>query len=237
MPVPVPEGSVQPGSSVKIPVWLRCPDALGTSHHNLSVCYDTTISPSKSSPRLTCLTLSLVCQPSLQVQCRRSGLLSYSNTPGQQVVVSLSNMAKDLVTSMDSLTVTQVVLVSRDQQLAMVQSSSGGCTVSRGETTSLAVQTVQLETVEPQWRDMARLKQLPANVIIPGGRLHFSSVIASGTAGQPAHCPPFTDFVKSYLTHNMGRRGNPPVLGQDLCVVMWRSGGTSPSMRQTIVTG
>ena len=146
VPVPVPEGSVQPVRSVQIPVCRRCPDIL-------VVCFDTTISPSKTSPRLTCLTLSLVCQPSFQVQCRRSGLLSYPNTFSQQFEVSL--------------------------------------------TTSLSVQMVLLERV---------------NI--------FCSVRASGTAGQPG-----------------GRRGNPPVLGQDLCVVMWRSGGTSPSMRQTIVTG
>jgi hypothetical protein len=84
------------------------------------------------------------------------------------MVVSLTNMSKDLVTSMDSLIVTQVVLVSRDQQLAVVQSSSAGCFVSRGLRTGLAMQTVQPETLEPQWRDMPRLKQLPANVIIPG---------------------------------------------------------------------
>jgi len=233
--VPVPEVTIQPGCSARIPVWLRCPHTVGTSHHNLSVYYDTTISPSKSTPRLTCLTLSLVCQPSLQVQCKRSGLLSHSNIPGQQMVVSLTNMAKDLVSSMDSLTVTQVVLVSRDQQLVKVQSSSSGCSVSRGETTSLAMQTVQVETVSAEWRDMARLRQLPANVIIPGGRLHFSSVLGSGTAGQPAHTPPSTDIIKSYLTHNLGRRGNAPVLGQDLCMVMWRSGGTSPAMGQTVV--
>jgi len=235
LPVPLPDVSVQPGCSVRLPVWVRGPDTLGTSQHNLSVYYDTTISPSKSTPRLASLPLTLVSQPSLHVKCRRSGQLSHSNTPGKQMVVSLTNMSKDLVTSMDSLTVTQVVLVSRDQQLAVVQSSSAGCSVARGETTTLAVQTVQLETVEPQWRDMARLSQLPANVIIPGGRLYFTSVTARGTAGQPTHCPPATDFIKSYFTHNLGRRGNAPVLGQDLCVVIWRSGGSSPAMGQTVV--
>ena len=111
-----------------------------------------------------------------------------------------------------------------------MQSCGDGCTVSHGEITSLAVKTVQLETVEPQWQDIARLNQLEVNVNI------FSSFRASWTAGQPAQCPPITDFVKRYPTHKLGRRGNPPVLGQALCVVLWRSGGTSPSMRQTVVT-
>jgi len=235
IPIPVPDTVIQPGSSIKMPVWIRCPDLLGTSHHNLSVCYDTTISPSKSSMRLTCLTLTLVCQPSLQVRCRRSGLLSHSNTPGKHMVVSLTNMVKDLVTSMDSLTVTQVVLVSRTQQLAMVESSNAGCSVSRGETTSIPLQTVELETVDDKWTDMERLRQLPANVVIPGGRIHFTSLLGKGTAEQPAHHPPALDFLKSYFTHNLGRRGNPPVLGEDLCMIMWRSGGNTPAMGQTVV--
>ena len=217
----VPEVTIQPGCSARIPVWLRFPHTVGSSHHYLSV---------------YCLTLSLVCQPSLQVQSRRSELLSHSNIPGQQNLVSLTIMAKDLVTSMDSLTVTQVVLVSRDQLLINVQFSSSGCFVSRRETTSLAMQTVQVETVAVVWRDMPRLRQLPANVIIPGGRLHFSPLLASWTAGQPARCPPNTDYVKSYLTHNLSRRGNAPVLGQDLCMVMWMRGGTSPAIGQTVIS-
>jgi len=235
MPISIPEKIIQPGSSIKIPVWIRCPDILGTSHHNLSVCYDTTISPSKSSMRITSLTLTLVCHPSLQVKCRRSGLLSHSNIPGKHMVVSMTNMAKDLVTSMDNLTVTQVVLVSRTQQLAVEESSNAGCSVSRGETTSLSAQTVEMETVDAKWTDMERLRQLPANVVIPGGRIHFTSLLGRGTAEQSAHLPPATDFLKSYFTHNLGRRGNPPVLGQDLCVVMWRSGGNNPAMGQTVV--
>jgi len=234
MPIPVP--SIQPGCIVKIPVWLRCPDTLGISHHNLSACYHTTTTPSKSTMRMNCHTLSLASQPSLQVTCRRSSLLSHSNTPGKKVVVTLTNMAKDLVTSMDSLTVTQVVLVSRTQQLATVQCSNAGCSVSRGETTCLTVQTVEVDSVEEKWSDLARLKILPANVIIPGGRLHFSSLLSLGTAEQPAHCPPHTHSLKTFLTHNLGRRGNPPVLGQDLCVVMWRSGGDTPTMGHTVVT-
>ena len=151
------------------------------------------------------------------------------------MVVSLTNMVKDLVTSMDSLTVTQVVLVSRTQQLAMVESSNAGCSVSRGETTSIPLQTVELETVDDKWTDMERLRQLPANVVIPGGRIHFTSLLGKGTAEQPAHHPPALDFLKSYFTHNLGRRGNPPVLGEDLCMIMWRSGGNTPAMGQTVV--
>ena len=95
---------------------------------------------------------------------------SYSNTFSQQFEVSLTNMATDMVRSMNSLAVE--VLVSRGQWLALVQSHSAGCTVSHGETTSLAMQMVQLETVEPQWQDIARLNQLQVNVNISGGRLH-----------------------------------------------------------------
>ena len=137
-------------------------------------------------------------------------MLSYPNTFSQQEV-SVTNMAT--VRSMKSLAVSHVVVVSRDQRLALVQSRGAGCTVSDAENISLSVQMVLLERVEPQWQDTAGLNQWIVDVNI------FCSVRASGTAGQPG-----------------GRRGNPPELGQDLCVVMWRSGGTSPSMRQTVVT-
>ena len=146
--------------------------------------FNNIISTSISSPRLTCLILSLMCRPCSKIQCRKNGLLRYSNTPGQQVDMCLTNMAKDL--------------------------------------------------------DMVRLKQLPVNVIIPGGgRLDFSTVIASGAACQTAHCPPLTDFDKSYLTQYLGSRGDyHQVLGhgQDLYEVKWRCGVTSPAMGQNIVT-
>ena len=74
-------------------------------------------------------------------------MLSYPNTFSQQVEVSLINMATDMVGSMKSLAVSHVVLVSRDQRLALVQSRGAGCTVSHDETTSLAVKTVQLDTI------------------------------------------------------------------------------------------
>ena len=128
------------------------------------------------------------------------------------VTLTNANMAKDLVTSMDSLEVTQVVLVSRTQQLATVQSSNAGCFLSRGETTCLTVQTVEVDSVEEKWADPARLKMLPANVIIPGGRLHFSS-------SQHTALP--TNTASRYPSHTIWAGG-----ATLPCVVMWREGGT-----------
>ena len=77
---------------------------------------------------------------------------------------------------------------------------------------------------------MVRLKQPPVIVISPGGgELLFSSVIDSGKAFQPAH------LVESYPTHYLVSWGYHTVLGQDLCVVMWRGGGTGPAMGQNVV--
>jgi len=233
--IPLSDSELKPGSIVKLPLWVRCPELIGSSDYNLFLYYDTVCNPSKATPRLKCLTVNLTGQPSLSLSCRRRGLLRHSNSPGQQIMASLSNMSRDLASSMDTLTVTQLVLISREQRLGLLQSSGTCCAVSRGETTNLALQTEVVDTVDSQWKDMARLKQLPANVVIPGGNLYFSSVISSGIASQPAHCPPFIDFIKGYMTHNLGRRGNPPLLDQDMCVVMWRSSGSSSTMGQIMV--
>ena len=38
-----------------------------------------------------------------------------------------------------------------------------------------------------------------------------------------------------YFAHNLGRRGNPPLLSGDLCLVIWRSAGSSPIIGQSVV--
>ena len=38
-----------------------------------------------------------------------------------------------------------------------------------------------------------------------------------------------------YFAHNLGRRGNPPLLAGDLCLVLWRSAGSSPIIGQSVV--
>ena len=48
------------------------------------------------------------------------------------------------------------------------------CSASISETTS-SVQIEQLNTVELQCLDMARYKQQPVNMTIPGGRLSFTT--------------------------------------------------------------
>ena len=89
LPVPLPSGSIQPGESARLPVWVRGSDTLGTSQHNLTVYYYTTSTTSKATPRMTSIPLALVSQPSLKVQCSRSGQLSHSNILGMQLVVHL----------------------------------------------------------------------------------------------------------------------------------------------------
>ena len=38
-----------------------------------------------------------------------------------------------------------------------------------------------------------------------------------------------------HFAHNLGRRGNPPLLDGDLCLVLWRSAGSSPIIGQSVV--
>ncbi len=57
-------------------------------------------------------------------------------------------------------------------------------------------------------------KNLPPsqNRVLDGGRLHFSSLVATSTRGHAVHMPPFVDFLKPYFAYNIGRRTNPPFL-------------------------
>ena len=87
-------------------------------------------------------------------------------------------------------------LISRDEELCGIQTSEAACSVPRGQTASSVLTTARVAEVEARWRDVASLASLPANVVIPGGELHLSSVTATTTAGYPVHCPPHTHFIK-----------------------------------------
>ena len=63
--------------------------------------YDTTSTTSKSTPMMTYIPLTLVSQPSLKVQCSRSGQLSHSNILGMQLVVHLANILDSSQTGAD----------------------------------------------------------------------------------------------------------------------------------------
>ena len=160
---------------------------------NLSVNCDSTISPSKSFPRQTCLCLTLtLCQPSLQVLSRRRELLSHSNTPDQQVVVPLTSVARDLVTRVEDLKMNQVILLPEEQQLAMVLSTTAWFSVSHGKT-----KVVQLEMMVSQGVDMASQKQMPANVIISGSRLHLGHTVVRVEGLREVMGEVFTDKIES----------------------------------------
>ena len=96
--------------------------------------------------------------------------ISHSNTPGNLIKISVRNVSKDLSINMETISLTQVSLVSRDQSLHSVETSGSGVTVSRGHSSSIIVSTAQVDSVQEKWRDVPGLVTLPANVIIPGGR-------------------------------------------------------------------
>ena len=233
MTVPLADNIITAGSKVKIPVWIRGPPV--SESHRLFVYYDTVTCPTKHTPRILPITLQMSSQPSIQVSCQRQGHVCHNNVPGRQFRLTISNVSKDLAVSMETITVVQVSLVSRDQILSSVQCSDVGCEVSRGDTTNIVLTTAMVDTIPDKWRDVEDLATLPANVIIPGGHVHVSSVTASNTSGYPVHSPPHTHFMKKYFAHNLGRKGNPPILSSDLCLVTWRSGGSSPIHGQCIV--
>ena len=228
----VPVSEIAAGASVKVPVWVRGPEV--TSLHAVSVYYDTAVSPSRTSPRLTSLALSLESQPSLEFSVSRSRPRLHTNLPGSQLAATITNCSKDISVSMESLEILQVSLVSRDSRLLSLLSSTRGCSVARGETTRLLLQTEQVETVEEKWADVGSLRQLPANVLIPGGNLHCTSLAAKSSAVLPLLSPPHLNFIKKEFGHNLGRRGNPPILASDLCVIIWRSAGSNPILGQTV---
>jgi len=203
--------------------------------HSIFVYYDTVMSPTKHTPRILPTTLQMSCQPSVQVTCQRQGHVCHNNVPGRQIRLTVSNVSKDLSVSMETITVVQVSLVSRDQTLSSVQCSDVGCEVGRGDTTNIVLTSAIVDSVPDKWRDVESLATLPANVVIPGGHVHVSSVTASNTSGYPVHSPPHTHFIKKYFAHNLGRKGNPPILSSDLCLVTWRSGGSSPIHGQSII--
>ena len=234
--LPVPVSEIGAGASVKVPVWVRGPEpghGVASLHH-LSVYYDTTVNPSRTTPRLTSLAVSVESQPSVEVRVSRSRPRHHTNIPGSQLAATITNTSKDLSVSMESLEILQVSLISRHSRLLSLLSSSRGCSVARGETTRLVLQTEQVETVEEKWSDVDNLRQLPANVVIPGGNLHCTTLAAKSSAVLPILSPPHLNFIKKEFGHNLGRRGNPPILARDLCVVIWRSAGSNPVLGQTV---
>ena len=70
MSVPLAGEVLTSGARAKIPVWVRGPEvseATEPGPHRLYLYYDTTEEPSKHTPRILPVNLSISCQPSLQV--------------------------------------------------------------------------------------------------------------------------------------------------------------------------
>ena len=90
----------------------------------------------------------------------------------------------------------QVTLISRDEELCGLQSSVTACEVTRGHTTTSVMTTARAAEIEAEWRDVAELSKLTPDKVIPGGELHITSVITNNNVGYPVHSPPHTHFVK-----------------------------------------
>ena len=86
----------------------------------------------------------------------------------------MTNVSRDLAASMETMVIDQVgiyhlqvliltiyhrvevTLVSREEELHSVQSSSLACRVARGQAASLLLTTTTATTVEDKWRDVDR---------------------------------------------------------------------------------
>jgi len=236
MSVPLEGNRLGSGERAKIPIWIRGPSSDSESQsHRLVIYYDTSESPNKHTPRLLPVTLSIASQPSIQVTCERSGHLVHNNVPGKQLRIGISNVSKDLSPNMENINIVQVSLVSRDQTLSSVHSSDVATNIVRSHSSSIILDTAQIDSVPEKWRNVESLVSLPANVIIPGGNVHVSSVTSGSTSGFPVHQAPHMHFIKQYFQHNLGRRGNPPLLTSDLVLVLWKSRGPNPMHGQSVV--
>jgi len=235
--IPLPEtlgGALQPGADVKVPLWIKAPAHIGQSSHSLLLFYDSVQGKGKTSVRMTPITLSLSVQPSLEVSCSFLPLSHSSQHPGSQHRLSLVNATKELAHGLETLEVTQVTLVSRSLEVSSSpQCSSTGLRLSRGESNNFSFQSVISEGGVTEY-DFLSLSQLPASVALDGGNVHFSSILAKSQE-QPVQSPPFLDFLRHHFVYNLGRRGNPPLLRHDLCVVLWRTLGASPCLGHTVV--
>jgi len=236
MSVPLKDKFLGAGERTKIPVWIRGPASdIENQSHRLVIYYDTSEAPNKHTPRLLPVTLSIASQPSIQVTCERSGHLVHNNVPGKQLRIGISNVSKDLSPNMENINIVQVSLVSRDQALTSVHCSDVATNIVRSHSSSIILDTAKIDSVPEKWRNVESLISLPANVIIPGGHVHVSSVTSGSTSGFPVHQAPHTHFIKKYFQHNLGRRGNPPLLISDLVLVLWRSAGPNPIHGQSVV--
>ena len=83
----------------------------------------------------------------------------------RDLAASMETMAIDQVGIIHSLYIyllftiydcVQVTLVSREEELHSVQSSSLACRVARGQAASLLLTTTTATTVEDKWRDVDR---------------------------------------------------------------------------------
>ena len=79
-------------------------------------------------------------------------------------------------------------LVSRTSELVAVESSFAGSSIPRAEVAGLALLARQVESLDTKWEEVDPLRLLPANVVVPGGSLHHTSVQCGPgfAAGDPA---------------------------------------------------
>jgi len=241
IPIPLPEknlGLIAPNSSLKIPVWIRGPSRLGDTKHDVFIYYENSeeqLKPKSKHPhRIYHMLVQSKVLPSLTIEAQSSPTCLHQNHESFNIVIHVRNKSKELMTSMDTISITQVSLVSRNKEVNDLQSSPGGCSVARGELSSISLKSVIKETISICDNDSSsRVVPTSSKQAVDGGNVYFSSITTSSSSnGHSIQSPPFVDFLKDRF--NYGARKEPPVLKSDTVVVMWRSGGSSPVIGQHI---
>jgi len=219
LPVPVSKesgggcGELEPGASLKIPVWLRIQTSEEAVEESAFLYYENAIKDGSKPPyRLLELKLRVKIRQAVVVTASWKEDEEGRDPPSLQVTAH--NTMKE---NSKPITVSQMCLLSERSELSSLECPASSAVIGPAEKVSFSVRT------KPTKENSDPIKPL-----------HFSSLASAKHKGHALHGPPFVDFLKPLFIYS-GKRAVPPVLRDEAVILIWRGEGAQPILGETVV--
>lgn len=226
MSVPLPanmHGKLSSGTSINIPIWIRGQVCGEKMEEDLYFYYENAdCRESKFLHRLLHVPLSVKILPSIEATATRQSLSDQNIESGSNLIIRLKNVSKEGSECFKNLDISQVSLLSTENELSAVECTESSGAVTRGNTTTMALKSLPVDILSDRVDDKRQ-------------HLHFSSVASKQNTGHPIHTSPFLDFLKPVFNTNANLKKSAPKLRGDTLIVMWRTVSSQPIFGQTVI--
>ncbi|CAB4069174.1 TRAPPC8 [Lepeophtheirus salmonis] len=205
IPVPLGNKSLDPGKSIKLRIFIKCPQSLGLHSLKIHFYYENATANTYPKHRILSHQFNVKVIPCLDVKSNFNPTFVYNNSRDQTMALVLNNVTGNNKV-LETISVTQIGLISKDKSISNVYFNKGDdLVVTKEESLKLCVNT----TLECE-----------NDKKVEG--FHFSDIKSKSIQGSYSfHSPPYLDFLKTGF--HFPPKSNPK-LKSDLAVVIWRSG-------------